>query len=302
MMSRYLKMSCAFLLIVFFLVPAHSTPPEITTSRTQAALRKVGHQVLLLAGDSTSRVLSVEEAGNCYLIKFEKAFDFDPDNLIISMNQVLKADSIAKRYLVEVTDVTSGQLVYSYEKKFNTSLSEIPCRGRRLPETTYQIAFTNLDGQPLGFGEIPFARNASSNAPPSSSSYLYFLLLIPVIILGIWFFFKEKETAALPSVKPNPELIPIGAFIFDKRNMALSHQGETIDLTSKEADLLYLLYSAANVTLERENMLKEVWGSEGDYVGRTLDVFISKLRKKLAADTNLKIINIRGIGYRFVMN
>lgn len=301
-MRRYLKMSCVLLLIVFCLTPSHSTPPEITTSRTQAALRKVGHQVLLLAGDSTSRVLSVEEAGDCYLIKFEKAFDFDPANLVISMNQVLKADSIAQRYLVEVTDVTSGQLVYSYEKKLNTSLSEIPCGGRVLPETAYQISFTNLDGQQLGFAETPFALNATSHTPPVSDTYLYFLLLIPILLLGFWFFFKNKKTTDAAQLKTNPELIPIGAFIFDKRNMVLSHQGETTDLTSKEADLLYLLYSAANVTLERENMLKEVWGSEGDYVGRTLDVFISKLRKKLAADTNLKIINIRGIGYRFVMN
>ncbi|MBL6447968.1 winged helix-turn-helix transcriptional regulator [Fulvivirga sp. 29W222] len=83
--------------------------------------------------------------------------------------------------------------------------------------------------------------------------------------------------------------------------MTLSHKYKTTELSGKEADLLYLLYSSENQTLKREYILKVVWGDEGDYVGRTLDVFISKLRKKLVADTSLKIINIRGIGYKFVI-
>ena len=53
--------------------------------------------------------------------------------------------------------------------------------------------------------------------------------------------------------------------------------------------------------LEREVILKTVWGDDGDYIGRTLDVFISKLRKKLEANTNLKIVNIRGVGYKLVI-
>ena len=64
--------------------------------------------------------------------------------------------------------------------------------------------------------------------------------------------------------------------------------------------MLILLHQNINTTLEREQILKEVWGDEGDYVGRTLDVFISKLRKRLKADDNVKIVNVRGVGYRFV--
>ena len=69
-----------------------------------------------------------------------------------------------------------------------------------------------------------------------------------------------------------------------------------------ESDLLLLLYNEANQTVERDVILSKVWGDEGDYVGRTLDVFISKLRKKLEADPNVKIVNIRGIGYKLVLN
>jgi DNA-binding response OmpR family regulator len=73
-------------------------------------------------------------------------------------------------------------------------------------------------------------------------------------------------------------------------------------LTSKEADLLILLHNSVNTGIEREVILNEVWGDEGDYVGRTLDVFISKLRKKLEGDSSVKIVNIRGVGYKLVLN
>ena len=62
-----------------------------------------------------------------------------------------------------------------------------------------------------------------------------------------------------------------------------------------------LLYQKANTTVERDIILNKVWGDEGDYVGRTLDVFISKLRKKLETDSTIKIVNIRGVGYKLVI-
>jgi DNA-binding response OmpR family regulator len=55
-------------------------------------------------------------------------------------------------------------------------------------------------------------------------------------------------------------------------------------------------------TIEREKILNVVWGDEGDYVGRTLDVFISKLRKKFSGDENVKIINVRGVGYKLMLS
>jgi DNA-binding response OmpR family regulator len=75
-----------------------------------------------------------------------------------------------------------------------------------------------------------------------------------------------------------------------------------MELTSKEADLLLVLHESANKTVEREMILKRVWGDEGDYVGRTLDVFISKLRKRLEFDPSIKIINTRGVGYKLAVS
>jgi DNA-binding response OmpR family regulator len=77
---------------------------------------------------------------------------------------------------------------------------------------------------------------------------------------------------------------------------------EVTELTGKEVALLTVLHDSVNQTVEREVILNKVWGDEGDYIGRTLDVFISKLRKKLAADPDLKIANIRGVGYKLIVN
>ncbi len=102
--------------------------------------------------------------------------------------------------------------------------------------------------------------------------------------------------------KQSGDVVNIGLFQFDQKGMRLNLKAQSIELSSKETDLLYLLFTNENKTLEREYILNVVWGDEGDYVGRTLDVFISKLRKKLEADSNVKIINVRGVGYRFVVS
>ena len=94
----------------------------------------------------------------------------------------------------------------------------------------------------------------------------------------------------------------MGKYHFDKLNAELIIEEQRIELTSKEADLLMLLYDTVNTTVEREVLLNRVWGDEGDYIGRTLDVFISKLRKKLEFDTQVKIVNVRGVGYKLVMD
>jgi len=74
-----------------------------------------------------------------------------------------------------------------------------------------------------------------------------------------------------------------------------------IELTSKESELLNLLYGSTNKTVEHDFILNKVWGDEGDYVGRTLDVYISKLRKKFGNDATIQIKNIKGLGYKLIV-
>lgn len=82
--------------------------------------------------------------------------------------------------------------------------------------------------------------------------------------------------------------------------MVLSLNNQDQELSNKESELLALLNLNANQAVKRDVILQKIWGDEGDYIGRTLDVFISKLRKKLDGDDSVKIVNIRGVGYKLI--
>jgi DNA-binding response OmpR family regulator len=96
-------------------------------------------------------------------------------------------------------------------------------------------------------------------------------------------------------------MISLGVYLFNRITGELKLNEQKTQLTGKESDLLQLLFENLNTTVERDVILSEVWGDEGDYVGRTLDVFISKLRKKLEEDNSVKIANVRGVGYKLVI-
>jgi len=89
----------------------------------------------------------------------------------------------------------------------------------------------------------------------------------------------------------------IGAYVFDYYNMQLSHDGNSRRLTSREAELLYFISKRKNQVLKKEDILREVWGNDSYFNSRSLDVFISKLRKHLSADPSVKINNVHGIGF-----
>lgn len=76
------------------------------------------------------------------------------------------------------------------------------------------------------------------------------------------------------------------------------HNDNTIDLTATESRVLRIFAMSPNMAIERNRIQKEIWEDEGVIVGRSLDMFISKLRKKLEMDEGVKIVVIRGIGYR----
>ena len=91
----------------------------------------------------------------------------------------------------------------------------------------------------------------------------------------------------------------IGKFEFDYKNLTLNHQEQGRKLTQKEADLLKLFYENKNQIIKRSVILEKIWGEDDYFLGRSLDVFISRLRKYLKPDESLKVENIHGVGFRF---
>lgn len=94
------------------------------------------------------------------------------------------------------------------------------------------------------------------------------------------------------------KILNIGAFLLDTENLKLSIHGLENGLTKKEVQILKLLFKFQNQVLPREVILNTVWGQDDYFVGRSLDVFITKLRKYLKADPRINIKNIHGIGFK----
>lgn len=92
----------------------------------------------------------------------------------------------------------------------------------------------------------------------------------------------------------------IGRFIFSPHRQTLSMDTDEIKLSHKETALLTLLYQHRNALLDRKQALITLWGDDSFFNTRTMDVFITKLRKHLRADVSVEILNIRGIGYKLV--
>jgi two-component system, OmpR family, response regulator len=96
-------------------------------------------------------------------------------------------------------------------------------------------------------------------------------------------------------------VMSIGNYVFDPKTRTLELKGSRRNLTQKEADLLRVLAGNMNDVLDRDKVLRAVWGSEGYFVARSMDVYISKLRKHLADDPRVEIQNVHGRGFRLIV-
>lgn len=117
---------------------------------------------------------------------------------------------------------------------------------------------------------------------------------IEELILKIEVFLKrsKKTTAYPPQYK-------VGKYNFDPKNYTLQDSLNMITLTQREAELLLYFIRHKNTVLKRQDILKAIWGDDDYFMGRSLDVFISRLRKVLVNEENIVIENLHGIGFRF---
>lgn len=295
MVLGYWRSFLIVLLCIFIFFGKSYAQKEYEEKRIKVTIRTIGHRFLQKVGDSTSRVLPITQSNNQYVIKFERDVQFYPDQLIEAIDDVIEESKVAEAYIVEVTTCKSGEVVYSYEIDSVSQLNEISCRGREYPKACYTILLT-LKYSILNY---PMKQGANSTAivkPDHKRNIVYAVGLLSLFFIGVFIFIKKRRKEEIV----DQNLLAIGRYQFDKRNATLSLDGVLTELSGKETDLLLLLHENANETLDRDLILNKVWGDEGDYIGRTLDVFISKLRKKIEDDPDIKIVNIRGVGYKLV--
>lgn len=94
----------------------------------------------------------------------------------------------------------------------------------------------------------------------------------------------------------------VGIFSFDPESHTLMNGDQLVKLTTKENDLLFLLYKNKNAILDRNFALKKIWGDDSYFNGRSMDVYITKLRKHLKVDTSIQIINEHGKGFKLILS
>ena len=110
-----------------------------------------------------------------------------------------------------------------------------------------------------------------------------------------------RRNVGLRSEVPELDWVGIGRYQFDAPKQKLSLDGCDIRLSHREAELLHHLYEQRNQVLERNAVLLKLWGDDSFYNGRSLDVFITKLRRHLRDDPSVQIVNVRGIGYKLIV-
>ena len=116
---------------------------------------------------------------------------------------------------------------------------------------------------------------------------------IEELILRIGVFLKRTGTKPVATL-----FTQLGEYIFDYQNLRLSYKDWEKKLTQKEADILRTFCENVGQVVRREDILKDIWGDDDYFLGRSLDVFISKLRKYLQEDKNLSITNFHGVGFK----
>ncbi|WP_074407392.1 winged helix-turn-helix domain-containing protein [Aquimarina megaterium] len=269
---------------IIFLILGFSDIKEQTeefSELVKIALRDVGNQLLLANQDSTSLVLPVVKLEKSkYQLSFENTLSFDPGDLVSIVKESFRKAGLPEQYRVKVLRCINKEVPYSYLIRNDVARDIVPCGGRILPKNCYTI-------------EVRFTETASSSF--NNQTLIYGILFIVFVFL-LLVLYKRKQ---LRDTKENDvRYISLGSFRFYPKQHKLIKQTIEISLSKKECELLEIFVAHPNQIVKRDELIKKVWEDNGVIVGRSLDTYISKLRKKLKDDQAIKLTNIHGIGYK----
>lgn len=197
-------------------------------------------------------------------------------------------------YIDHQTDGKSGLAAF-HKKGYDLCLLDVMLPEMDGFEIARQIRLVNADIPILFLTAKSMKEDKIQGLTLGADDYITKPFSIEELILKIEVFLKRKHIAAPPKDK-----YEVGIFVLDHKNLKLLSADTEDKMTQKEADLMKLLIENKNETLRREEILKKLWGENDYFLGRSMDVFISRLRKYLRPDTTLRIENVHGVGFRLV--
>ena len=265
-----------------FLLMKNYERSDNVEKRTMLVMRAIGHKILLRAGDSTSRVLPVKRISpSVFQLEFQSPFNFVPDTLVSVVHASLASAKLPLQYTVNVFDCSTKEIIYGYQIAEKAS-TLVPCLGREQTKGCYVI-------------QIVFLEDLSND---TAMRYLVIsgaaFAMVAFVLIGRRYSKRRRDTF----LSDDRTFIILGQYAFSSEKRLLRVGRETLSLTDKEAKLLSVLSANLNQPVDRDKLMKEVWEDDGVFVGRSLDVFISKLRKKFQRDKGIKIVSIHGKGYK----
>jgi Transcriptional regulatory protein, C terminal len=284
MKTFYLVCFCILLVIGFSsAISSIKQEKAVSDAHIEIVLREIGHKLLLHAKDSVSRVLPVQRLNeNTYQISFQNNLVFIPDTLINLVQTALEKYHLPLEYMVNVKDCQQKQTIFAYEINKTTG-NLLPCTGREQQSGCYLIQISFL--------------------PTEYFNFYYLFLLIPLGFLAFYISGRLKQKQLKTPLVHDNSFIQLGGYMFYADRQLLSFDNQNINLSANETKALKIFAANPNQIIEREMLMKEIWENQGIMViSRNVDVLVSKLRKKLSDDSAIKIINIHGRGYKFLID
>ena len=267
--------------------PTHSLRSEVSqddSEKINLVLRRMADHLLRASGDHTSRIPAVEHADEqTWRILMHQRFEYD------SLPRILQASlaryDVGQPYQVTIRrcDNHSIDLGYSHEDVQQDSI--IPCSGRQEPEGCHYI-------------EVRFTENNTTRQTFWASTGLLLVLTLFTGSGALWWYRKNGNDPTIMTEDPGQDWIHFGKSRLHGTLQILESGNHREQLTYREAKLLRLFALQPNQLLERDYILREIWGEEGVQVSRSVDMFVSRLRKKLANDPTVNLVAVHGVGYR----
>lgn len=251
------------------------------------ALRRTAHILLAMNGNRTGTIPPVQQADeNTWVIALEQNFDYDslPDIL----RESFAMHHITGTYNVAMLNCQTDDLTLGYTASTADTTSEVPCTGRDQKAGCYNLS-------------VSFPDRSTASVASSRWWWATGLLLALFVVLTGFGISKKKYSEKGKSTgdtDTGESTLHFGQSALDFANQKLFVKGKSIDLTYREAKLLLFLGRHTGQLVSRDMILQSVWGDEGILVGRSVDVFVSRLRKRLSGDETVRIANVHGIGYR----
>lgn len=270
-----------FILVILF--TGNLQAKSIPADKIQVSIRSALDKMYDLEQDSFSTIPPVIQTENDFTVTLQKPINYD--TFPHFLHSELSNRNIDLEYNVQISRCVGDSIILTYDRLSFVN-ANTPCKSRH----------TDYDCQIL---KITFhEEERSSVAVP-------LILSFTILSLGLlgFIFIKKKEPSEGSaendtSERNQPKAYTLGNTIFIPDNQLLRFTNEEKTLTHRECKLLEYFAKNPNLILKRDDITDAVWKEDGIITGRSLDVFVSRLRKLLSLDDRLQIKNIHGVGYK----